>query len=91
MTAYHYRPCSRTVRRLVLVGALPAGVAHTAREIQIARDRIASGIASLVNRGHFKGQHRRPTNEEGWQEWLRLQTSSQGSDTRRWGTLFGEL
>lgn len=91
MRSRPFRPCSRTVRRLVLIGALPAGVPHTAREIQIARDRIASGIASLVDRGHFKGQHRRPRNEEGWQEWLHLQISARYSDTRGPGKLFGGL
>lgn len=76
MSIYQARPCRRTVRRLVLIGALPAGVAPTAREIQIARNRIARGVASLVDRGFFKGDHRRPSNKEGWMEWLRLQASA---------------
>lgn len=91
MSAFPFRPSSRTVRRLVLIGALPAGVPHTAREIQIARDRIAWGIASLVDRGYFKGQHRRPTNKEGWQEWLRLQASACYHATGGSAAVFGGL
>lgn len=72
MSVYQYRPCSRTVRRLVQIGALPAGVRHSARDIQLACDRIALGIDSLVDRGYFIGHHGRPTNREGWEEWLRL-------------------
>lgn len=91
MSAFPFRPCSRTVRRLVLVGALPAGVPHTPREIQVARDRIARGIASLVDQGHFKGQHRRPRNDEGWNEWLRLQASARSNAASASEAVFGGL
>lgn len=91
MSAFQFRPCTRTVRRLVLLGALPAGIPHTAREIQIARDRIACGIASLVERGYFKGKHRRPSNKEGWHEWLRLQASARYNATGGSAAVFGGL
>lgn len=91
MSGFQFRPCSRTVRRLVLIGALPAGVPHTAREIQIARDRIACGIASLVDSGYFKGKHRRPKNREGWQEWLRLKVSARPIPSGGSGPIFGGL
>ena len=79
MNTYRYRPCGRTVRRLVLLGALPVGVLHTPEEIRVARERIALGIASLVDQNFYKGKHRRPRNKEGWQEWLRLQASARCS------------
>lgn len=91
MSGFHFRPCSRTVRRLVLLGALPAGIPPTAREIQIARDRIAWGIASLVEHGYFKGQHRRPRNDEGWHEWLRLQASARSNAASGSEAVFGGL
>lgn len=91
MSALPFRPCCRTVRRLVLIGALPAGVPHAARDIQIARDRITCGIASLVDQDYFKGQHRRPTNKEGWKEWLRLQASAQNALSSGSGAVFGGL
>lgn len=91
MSGFHFRPCSRTVRRLVLIGALPAGVPHTARDIQIARDRIAFGIASLVDSGYFKGKHQRPKNLEGWQEWMRLQASARPTPSGGSGPIFGGL
>lgn len=91
MGSFQFRPCTRTVRRLVLLGALPAGIPHTAREIQIARDRIACGIASLVEHGYFKGQHRRPSNKEGWREWLRLQASARSNAASGSEAIFGGL
>jgi hypothetical protein len=91
MSGYHFRPCSRTVRRLVLIGALPAGVPHSARDIQIARDRIAFGIASLVDSGYFKGKHQRPKNLEGWHEWLRLQASARSTAASGSKAVFGGL
>lgn len=91
MSAYEHRPCSRTVRRLVRIGALPSGVRHTAREIQIARDRIAQGIDSLVDRSYFKGQHGRPTNREGWEEWLRLAAKAQHGTPHGLSYAFGGL
>lgn len=68
------RPHKKTVRRLVLDGALEAKAEHSEADIKLAYRRIDIGIDNLIRRGFYAGRRGRPTNREGWLEWLRLQS-----------------
>lgn len=81
------RPHKKTVRRLVLDGALEAKAEHSEADIKLAYRRINIGIESLIRRSFYAGRRGRPTNREGWLEWVGLQGVAQSPDSRILGGL----